>query len=118
MSVEEYRKKNVKEVEIDGFRWTIRKMTVNALAKLTDLYEKEPKSDAELRKLLPSVVRALLPECVVDPKVSLNPSDGSLSVDEIDAKTAMELVTQITEFSGLTGPAAALRERFRQEQAR
>ena len=115
MSVEEYRKRNTKVIEIDGFKWTIRKMTVSCLAKLTALYEKPSQTDEELRRMLPDVVKVLLPECVVEPKISSNPTEGCLCIDEIDAKTAMELVTQITEFSGITGPAARERETFRKE---
>jgi len=113
----EYRRRTTKIITVpSGFQFVIRKVPAKTLMKLMSLYEGKPNTDEAMRKILPDVLKVLLPDCVAHPKVVLeNPQGNEILLDEIEARDAIELVTQITNFSGLTGPMALERETFRQE---
>jgi len=126
----EYRKTQSKVIRLpSGFYFKIRKMSPLAMAKLMDVYgdtlppgrrEPTPEETEKMRdigrKKFAEILKAVLPECIVEPKVSLTPaSESELSLDDIASDDVFALLDEITTFSGLGARAAAIRESFREK---
>jgi len=120
-----YRKANRKIVEVDGYKWEIRKIPPLIVGKLMEFSGIEmtgkPLTDAELKeigkKMSPrifDILKTVLPVCVAQPKISLNPnSEDELDINELSLTTAFGLLDEIYKFSGLTKEAAEFRKKFR-----
>ncbi|RLE67003.1 MAG: hypothetical protein DRJ38_00085 [Thermoprotei archaeon] len=114
---EEYRRMKTKEVVTSsGARFVIRKMPLSAFLQMIQIYDKVPPTEEGARQILPDIVRVILPACVVEPPIGEGPD--KISVDELDAADAFELIAAINEFSGLTEAAERQRRSFRTQQSR
>jgi len=129
-SVEEYRKRIYKIVELpSGAKFKIRKMSPSLVNEVLSILgiklspslspeearkEFEQKmSDKDFPKFLAEVAPLVVSNCVVEPKISLNPSEDALSFDELEPMDVFNLLTQILDFTGLTAEAAERRSSFR-----
>jgi len=117
MEVEEYRKSKTKSVTTSsGATFVIRKMPLSAFLQMMQLYEKVPATEEGARQILPDVIRLILPACIVEPQIGDGPD--KLSLDDLDAADAFELLTEISEFSGLSEVAQRQRQSFRTQPNR
>ena len=117
MKVEEYRKSKTKSVTTSsGATFVIRKMPLSAFLQMMQMYEKVPATEEGARQILPDVIRLILPACIVEPQIGNGPD--KLSLDDLDAADAFELLTEISEFSGLSEVAQRQRQSFRTQQNR
>jgi len=132
-TAKEYRKTQTKVIRLpSGFYFRIRKMSPTAMAKLMEVYgetlppgrrEPTPEEMERMRevgrKKFAEILKVILPTCIVEPKVSLNPtSEDELALDDLASDDIFALLDEITAFSGLGPKAAAIRESFREEPAR
>jgi len=126
LSAAEYRKRVYKVVTApSGFSFTIRKMSFKVFSKLLQIYGETPTTELtaeqraklgeRLRNQLPQIMEVVIPGCVVKPKIVLeNPTEDELALDDIEPNDLIFLMNEITNFSGLTGPAAEERSSFQQ----
>ena len=117
---EEYRKNQKKVVMLSsGFTCRIRKMPPESYAKLLGLIPEgatPEESTRILREKLEEVAKAVIPDSVEEPRIVLDdPTPEALSVKELSGSDIYELLTQIYEFSGITGVAAEKRRSFPEE---
>ena len=129
-TAEEYKSKQTKTIRLpSGFHFKIRKMSPTAMAELMNIYgEALPPARRELtseetakmskigREKFAEILEAVVPKCVVEPKISTNPEKkDELALDDLSSDDIFALLDEITTFSGLTAPAAKIRESFRKE---
>lgn len=102
MLAKEYKEKSMKVVTTkSGASFTIRKISVGVLSELSAVYSKSKPQEQDL----PTILRILVPACVVDPKIVLeDPAPNELALDDLNADDTFELLEEIVNFSGVTGP--------------
>lgn len=71
--------------------------------------------DPVFRENLPKVLSTLIPNCVIEPKVTLEEThpDSELHLSEVSFGDSVFLMGAILEFAGLSGAAAKKRKTFR-----
>ena len=128
-TAEEYKSKQTKVIRLpSGFHFRIRKMSPTTMAKLMNVYgdalpparrELTPEETAKMqeigRKKFAEILEAVVPKCVVEPKISANPGKNELALDDLSSDDIFALLDEITTFSGLATPAVEKRESFRKE---
>ncbi|RLG45123.1 MAG: hypothetical protein DRN81_02665 [Thermoproteota archaeon] len=129
-TAKEYREKMTKIVTLpSGFNFRIRKMPPLALAKLMSIYDEAlpatgreltPEEEEKMKEIgkrrFAEIIKVVIPDCIVEPKVSLNPSsEDELSLDDLAADDIFKLLDEIMEFSGLGEAAKKARESFRKK---
>lgn len=129
-SVEEYRKGKQKVIELpsllaDGThpKFIIRKPPTKTMLRLLDLLGIKITGDMdpeELEKTVEEAVKGedlkvkvaeylatLLPACVVEPKITLDPTEeGALCLDDLEYQDQFALLDAVWEFAGLTEEAS------------
>jgi hypothetical protein len=127
---EEYRKGKTKLVELaTGHVFEIRKMPVQTFSIMFETLgidvppgmpienvEKllaEEMKDPQYKTKIVETITKILPHCIVKPKVTANPSEGALSIDDIEPADMFALFGEIMEFSGISQMAKDLRDKFR-----
>lgn len=109
MNIEEYKKNVRKKVKLpSGLELTIRRMSLRTFVQLYDVWPvKEPDPrDPTFIKLLPQILEIVLPACVEE-------IPEQLDVDDLAPGDAMELLTEIFEFSSLTAVEMSKQRKFR-----
>ena len=108
--VDEYRRLNLKTLELKGIQFTVRKMPPRVFVKAYKVFKDlQGKSREEINEYiitnLDQLSTDLLPVCVLEPKIG-NPN--GLTLDEIATGDAIVLVTAIIEhtLSDLPGAEA------------
>lgn len=109
VNIEEYKKSVRKKVKLpSGLELTVRRMSLRTFIQLYDVWPvKEPDPrDPTFIKLLPQILEIVLPACVEE-------IPEQLEIDDLAPGDAMELLTAIFEFSGLTAEEMKRRRKFR-----
>ena len=119
LDVQEYVKKNRKTVTTrSGATFVIRKIPPTCMHIVFKLaqYAKSATGEVDPRYFeeLSDVLRELIPKCVVEPKITLEPQPDSIALDDLGLDDVMELFTSIFDFTGLGPRQAAERDKFRQ----
>lgn len=135
-SPSQYKQGKTKEVTLpsvgaDGSHpvFTIRKLGIKPIIKLLDAFEVEIKqgSDVEtlerelketiktvdLKTKIVQVIEILLPAGISEPKVTAEPAEDSLCLDDIEFNDQMKLFDEIWDFNGLGEKASEERKKFR-----
>lgn len=123
-SASEYRKKSRMLVELpSGAVFEIRKLSPLVYGEALEQVGISPAEGAEqvdavVRKNIFSLMKLIVPKCVISPKISVSPSsDDELDYEDIELADLTRLMDEIYKFSGLTVEAEQEREEFREEPA-
>jgi len=127
---EEYRRGKTKNFRVpSGAVFKIRKMTMGTVASFFETLGLSLPSSGkteEVRQALESklkepeaaskiinAIHVLLPDCIVEPKVTVKSGADSLSVDEIEPQDQFALFAEIMDFGGWSEEVIEARRKFR-----
>lgn len=119
----EYRAKQRKIVTLpSGFTFEIRKMSPLVFAKMFDVlgYEanvSKEQTESIIKEKLEEILKLIIPNCVVKPKISLEPTDDEevLCLEDLEMDDFYTLLDEISNFSGLSEDDMKERELFRKK---
>jgi len=121
-SPEDYVKGNRKSVTLpSGAIFVIRRIPPRMLGRLMRVFGTEAEKAAdivkspEFRQQFPELMAELIPSCVVLPKITVNPEEDSICIDDIGPNDLYALIGEIFSFSGLTPEAVKTRKSFRRK---
>jgi len=117
----EYRRKVRKIIELpSGAVFEIRKLSPLRMAEVIDIGDgvDQVKIANSIRDNLVTLMRVVIPSCVVRPKIVLYDTDkkGELSFDDLEPDDLYALLDQVYEHSGLGPDEIEEREDFPEEQ--
>jgi len=124
ISPKEYRKRHPQTKLFEapsGAVFRIKQIDLFVANELQMVFTKMPAGKITAQNVyefLPELARILLPNGVEEPKIALEPSDDTLSIDELQIGDKIALILEIIDFSGIGEAGQRLARSFRRRAAR
>lgn len=122
-SAKAYRERQRKIVTLpSGFVFEIKKMSPLTFTKMFELIGvgtdvTGERAEEMVKEKLYDVLKLIIPECVVNPKIVLESTDDedALALEDLEMDDFFALLNEISEFSGLGEESIKDRDRFRKK---
>lgn len=121
-SAKEYRNARRHEVELpSGAVFVIRKLSPMAFTDLLNIFGDvtltQEQATATVRENIVGIMKAIIPKCVVSPKVSFEYTEDEdvLYMEDIEPEDMFALLDAVYSFSGITAEASVERQNFRED---
>jgi len=104
-----------------GAVFEIKQIDIPTLNELQKVFGKMPTtqlSSENIAEYLPELTKILLPNGVAQPEVTIEPTENSLGINEINIGDQITLIFEIMDFSGIGEAGQRLRRSFRRRTTR